>query len=260
MRLSLRLSLLSLGAVSLPLVGLAAAPMARLELSGRIAMDLHGSTHDADCVQRFFRTSTPVTKLFTDVTVDEDFADTLCIGMRAGYLRGQGDGSFLPHKTANMAETATMVGRAYGLFTPSTNSNDPWYAAAMRDLNSKQIIDGSQAPGAPVNTDQAAEILRRAQAYAREHGTVTLVTRPESDTETPTDLPADTDTELEFGSDGRPMQKLSYCLYPARDSHAKRDLPARRDAYVTRRTMRANVEAARIAREMERATSTTTVQ
>lgn len=239
---SIRWGLMMLGIAGLPLTGLAAKPVSRLEVATAIANDLYGTAHDTTC---FFdivqNVPTEYDKLFADVSKSETYADTLCMGMRAGYINGHRDGTFRPLGTINVAEATAMIAKAYRLHTPTLETpRGPWYGPALDRLRTLGVVPANVRPDSPVTDTMLSAMLERASALHAE----TMHAMDNTDAE---------EEELEFGNfPGSPWRSPAASTQETgmRDSTVERDLSARRDAFVSRRTLRARLLAEEQAREL----------
>lgn len=122
--------------------------LSRLDLLLAIVRDVYA----ADVSERCFDNIAPeiparFTHLFTDVPRSAGYAKEVCVGMFVGILNGQKDGSLKPFWSANLAEAAKVISKAYGIAPflglypkPEIPWHEPyWYALARRDAIPESI-------------------------------------------------------------------------------------------------------------------------
>jgi hypothetical protein len=97
------------------------------------------------------------TLVFTDVHVNDRFAKHICVAMRNGLVRGQGDGSFRPNQKITFAESAKIIARAFVL-TPYADANrlEPWYREYTMALDERNAI--------PMSIDRMDHLVTGAEA------------------------------------------------------------------------------------------------
>ncbi len=132
--------------------------VSRLEFTLTVVDWFYGNTDREACFSDLAPSSTTrFTRLFSDVDVDEWYAQRLCVGMRAGLIQGNADGTFRPFAPVNTAEAAKILARAYGF--PSTSETDaPWYAASMAALRKRRAIADGTAPEISVRRSTMARM------------------------------------------------------------------------------------------------------
>ena len=117
-------------------------PLSRLDLVHAVVHDVYEADVGNSCFD-FIAPDLPATysQLFRDVSRGAGFAREVCVGMFVGLLNGEQDGSFEPYWSANLAETAKVVSKAYGIapflgLYPQVGVpwHEPyWYALARED-------------------------------------------------------------------------------------------------------------------------------
>jgi hypothetical protein len=103
------------------------------------------------------------TLVYTDVSVDDEFAHEICAAMRDGYIRGYKDGSFQPDRLISLVEASKIVARAYAL-TPYADSAPygQWYRPYMDALSVRNAIPESMRRlDQTLTAGQAKDIIRR---------------------------------------------------------------------------------------------------
>lgn len=126
------------------------------------------STFVAAIVRRFFRPSercfpklsqSDYSLLALDVPKDASYGVDLCTAMRAGLMRGYGDGSFRPNAAVTRAEAAKVLAKLFRLTADPVDPREPWadmYVSALARA-------GALAPGgnlnAPITRGELSEML-----------------------------------------------------------------------------------------------------
>lgn len=97
-------------------------------------------------------------KLFSDVARTDWYGKQLCVGMRAGLIQGNADGSFRPFATATTAEASKILAKAYGL-AYAADPGEAWYTDAMSALSLRGAIAKSAAAGRYVTRGDMAKMF-----------------------------------------------------------------------------------------------------
>jgi S-layer homology domain len=248
MRFSLRMSVTALGLIALPVSSLAmtATPVTRLELASAIATDLYGTEHDATCFMDIvYNVPAEYGKLFADVQKTDTNADTICMGMRAGYINGHHDGTFRPASPVNVAEASQMIGKAYDLYMPSLQPvKGPWYGQALEAVRAHGVVSRQARPEDMVTATTLTDMLTKAAAVHAAPVTPPVLESAEE--------------PLDFGAPGVRFAWKSERDTASgttdskmRDNNAELDLGSRRDAYQSRRSIRAKVLNEFLARQVK---------
>lgn len=132
--------------------------VSRLEFTLTVVDLFYGSADREGCFAGLAPSSTArYTRLFPDVDIDEWYAPRLCVGMRAGLIQGNADGTFRPFAPINTAEAAKILARAYG-FPSTSQTGAPWYAASMAALRKRRAIAEETAPEISVRRSTMARM------------------------------------------------------------------------------------------------------
>ena len=119
--------------------------VSRLEFTLSVVDRLYGNADKEGCFRSLAPSSTArFTRLFPDVSVDEWYAPSLCVGMRAGLIQGYANGMFRPFAPINAAEASKILARAYGLATHAGRM--PWYASYLAAMQSHGAMVRNIAP------------------------------------------------------------------------------------------------------------------
>lgn len=126
------------------------------------------STFVAAIVRRFFRPSercfpklseSDYSLLALDVPKDASYGTDLCTAMRAGLMRGYGDGLFRPNAPITRAETAKVLAKLFHLAADPVDPREPWADPYVFAL----VKAGALAPGgnlnAPITRGELSEML-----------------------------------------------------------------------------------------------------
>ncbi|MDD5056139.1 MAG: S-layer homology domain-containing protein [Candidatus Peribacteraceae bacterium] len=140
--------------------------LTRIDLMRAVARDVYAGENRDACFGNIAPSPrTSYSLLFTDVRRTDIFATDVCIGMFTGVLSGRPDGSFRPFASANLAESAKVITKAYGIAPLLGGREDPrvpwhetyWYALASRDA----IPDTLRSRDQTLTRGDFAEILYR---------------------------------------------------------------------------------------------------
>lgn len=102
--------------------------------------------------------------LFSDVSIKESYAPSLCFAMKTGIIRGYPDGTFRPDRPVNFAEASKILARAFDLSPEIYGSSDagPWYHASVMALDERAAIPTSITGFShPMTGVEAREIINR---------------------------------------------------------------------------------------------------
>ncbi len=112
------------------------------------------------------------THLFTDVTRDMWYAKKLCVGMMAGVLNGNRDGSFRPLSGITAAEASKILAQAYGLTYPAKNpTGAAWYDASMYALREIGALPKNMQPHqilTRADVEFILSVMRKQERYPAE--------------------------------------------------------------------------------------------
>ncbi|HRH94127.1 MAG TPA: S-layer homology domain-containing protein [Candidatus Peribacteria bacterium] len=114
----------------------------RAELVKMVVDQLYPAAKNDAC----FKTLSPSDYwlLFSDVSIKESYAPSLCFAMKTGIIRGYADGTFRPDRPVNFAEASKILSRAFDLSPEIYGSHDgPWYRASVMALEEHAAIPGS---------------------------------------------------------------------------------------------------------------------
>lgn len=141
-------------------------PISRREVLTSIVRDVYKQDIRHDCFDRI-APSVPArfTHLFTDISITNSSAQEICVGMFAGLVEGNKDGSLGAQGNANLVEAAKVITKAYGIAPlPSLRPqsgvawHEPyWFALAKRNA----IPETVKSRDAVLTRGEFAEILYR---------------------------------------------------------------------------------------------------
>ncbi len=131
----------------------------RLEFTLAAINHLYGNANFERCYSDI-SPSQPVSyeKLFSDVARTDWYGKQLCVGMHAGVIQGNTDGSFRPFATVTTAEASKILAKAYGL-AYGTDAGKAWYTDAMSALSMRGAIAKSAIAGKPVTREDMAKMF-----------------------------------------------------------------------------------------------------
>lgn len=167
-------------------------PLTRIDLIHAIVRDVYSGENRGACFNNIApKLPASYSLLFTDVPRTDASAEDVCIGMFVGIVNGRPDGSLQPLHGANLAETAKVVTKAYGIDpflglypNPRVPWHEPyWYALARRHAIPETLKARSQT----LTRGEFAEVLynlrserptvgfRSATTFARRDGTFPIL-------------------------------------------------------------------------------------
>jgi len=127
--------------------------------------DLYPQSAQQNCFQNLVAQKKPAFDLlFTDVTVTHPNAKAICVAFLNGIARGYRDGSFRPEQQITVAETSTLLAKAFVLYSypPIYLQGETWYSPYTWSLAKNGYMPSSITRyEAMITTEQANEIFRR---------------------------------------------------------------------------------------------------
>lgn len=137
----------------------------RAEFAAVLVDALIPGTANLGCFDRLDSNPVPpidFIRIFSDVTTSDTHAMELCAGLRAGYLKGYADGSFLPEKTINTAEAAKMLTVAFALPAHLPTEKEVWYAPYTHALEVAGV-KMDKNPAATFSMQEALDMIAKLQ-------------------------------------------------------------------------------------------------
>ena len=134
--------------------------MTRADFVYELTLNTYPPESFADCYGNL--SPTPFNLLFADVSRDEPYGPSLCIGMMGGYVSGYSDATFRPNNPMTFAEASPMLAKAYGFRTFPAPNNLPWYEPYVRVLAKNGAIPLTiSGPNHKLTIGEAQEIMDR---------------------------------------------------------------------------------------------------
>lgn len=139
----------------------------RLEFSLATINHLYRNEDFEGCY-RNISPSQPVSfeRLFSDVERTDWYGKQLCVGMHAGMLQGNTDGSFRPFATVTLGEASKMLAKGFGL-AQGAPAGELWYTPGVRALSLRGAVESSANPNRPVTRDDMAKMFYALRSVPR---------------------------------------------------------------------------------------------
>ncbi len=135
--------------------------MTRAQLVQMVVDTLYPDAKDDACFKQL--SPSDYWLLFSDVSIRETYAPSLCFAMKTGLVRGYPDGTFRPDRPVNFAEASKILARAFDLSPDMYGvESGPWYRPYVLELERhKAIPEGIQGFSHPMTGADLYEIINR---------------------------------------------------------------------------------------------------
>lgn len=119
-----------------------AGRLTRAQFADALATRLYDADAHDNCFGELVLSSTyNYNLLFSDVSLDAQYASSICLLMRNGITQGLSDGSFRPDRAITVAEAAAMLANVGGLPLRDSNHMRPGEAWYQRFMDAIRAVD-----------------------------------------------------------------------------------------------------------------------